>query len=74
MFQNIMLKGIFKYLNHRRSFEEENDFTIMNDIFKFETTLGFFGKIAYTYPDNNKTEYRMQKNSLYKTQYFIDFC
>jgi ligand-binding SRPBCC domain-containing protein len=31
-FQDILLKGIFKSMNHTHSFEEENDFTKMNAI------------------------------------------
>ena len=33
-------------MNHTHSFKEENDLTIMNDIFEFESPLGVLGKIA----------------------------
>ena len=46
MFKDVMLKGTFKSMHHTHSFEEENDFTIMNDVFEFESPLGFLGKIA----------------------------
>jgi hypothetical protein len=41
-----MQKGIFKSLGHEHYFFQENQITIMKDVFMFESPLGFLGKIA----------------------------
>lgn len=41
-----MQKGIFKSLRHEHYFLQENQTTIMKDVFMFESPLGFLGKIA----------------------------
>ncbi len=45
-FVDEMQKGIFKSLRHEHYFIEENQITIMRDVFMFESPLGFLGKIA----------------------------
>jgi len=41
-----MQKGIFKSLRHEHYFIEENQITIMKDVFMFESPLGILGKIV----------------------------
>lgn len=43
-FRDEQLKGIFKSICHDHNFEERNGSTIMTDVFRFESPLGFVGK------------------------------
>jgi ligand-binding SRPBCC domain-containing protein len=45
-FQDRMLQGAFKSLVHDHSFVQAGEFTVMKDIFYFESPFGIFGKIA----------------------------
>ena len=45
-FRDVMLKGIFKKLEHDHHFREEKGGTLMTDIFIFKAPLGIFGKLA----------------------------
>ena len=45
-FVDEMQKGIFKSLRHEHYFIEENQMTIMKDVFMFESPLGVLGKIV----------------------------
>ena len=45
-FVDEMQKGIFKSLRHEHHFIEENQITIMKDVFMFESPLGVLGKIV----------------------------
>lgn len=44
-FQDKMLKGAFLSLKHDHFFEENENFTVMKDIFFYETPFGLFGQI-----------------------------
>ncbi len=44
-FEDVMVKGAFKSIQHRHTFEENNGVTSMKDIFKYETPYGIFGKL-----------------------------
>ncbi|NVK63372.1 MAG: SRPBCC family protein [Flavobacteriales bacterium] len=46
IFVDEMTKGIFKSMCHQHLFLEENNKTLMIDIFEFESPLGFLGKLA----------------------------
>jgi ligand-binding SRPBCC domain-containing protein len=46
MFEDRMLKGVFKSMNHVHQFEEQGSETIMKDVFMFEAPLGILGKVA----------------------------
>ena len=45
MFEDCMLKGAFKKIQHQHLFEEKDGKTIMTDIFEFESPLGILGKL-----------------------------
>ncbi|HEY8401650.1 MAG TPA: SRPBCC family protein [Cytophagaceae bacterium] len=43
-FKDVMVKGIFKQLEHDHWFEEINGVTYMKDVFKYESPFGLIGK------------------------------
>src|ERR1700750_948599 len=43
-FVDEMVKGPFKKLHHTHSFEEQEGYTLMKDLFEFESPMGFLGK------------------------------
>jgi len=45
LFEDRMLKGAFKKIQHKHLFEEKDGKTIMVDVFEFESPLGIFGKL-----------------------------
>ena len=45
MFEDCMVKGVFKKIQHQHLFEEKDGKTIMTDIFEFESPLGVLGKL-----------------------------
>lgn len=45
MFEDIMVKGAFKSMQHQHYFEEKNGKTIMRDVFAYETPGWIFGKL-----------------------------
>ena len=45
MFEDRMLKGAFKKIQHQHLFEEKEGKTVMTDIFDFESPLGILGKL-----------------------------
>ncbi len=45
MFEDSMLEGAFKSIQHQHWFEEENGKTIMKDIFIFESPFGIYGRL-----------------------------
>lgn len=45
-FTDEMVKGIFKSMKHEHIFIETDDGTIMKDIFRYYSPLGFLGKIV----------------------------
>jgi len=45
MFQDQMKKGTFKSLSHDHLFEQKGEYTIMKDIFHFESPGGWLGEI-----------------------------
>ena len=49
-FRDEMVKGIFKCLKHDHYFKSSKGFTVMKDVFEFESPFGIAGKIAsYVY-------------------------
>lgn len=46
IFVDEMTQGAFKYFCHQHLFLEENNKTLLVDIFEFETPLGILGKMA----------------------------
>ena len=45
-FQDVMLEGAFRSMQHDHSFEEVDGRTVMRDRFEFVAPLGFLGRIA----------------------------
>ena len=45
-FQDVMLEGAFRSMQHDHSFEEVDGKTVMRDRFEFVAPLGFLGRIA----------------------------
>ncbi|HEY0029516.1 MAG TPA: SRPBCC family protein [Bacteroidia bacterium] len=45
LFEDRMLKGAFKSIQHVHLFEEVNGQTVMKDIFVFESPFGFIGRL-----------------------------
>ncbi|HYV94880.1 MAG TPA: SRPBCC family protein [Chitinophagales bacterium] len=45
-FEDVMINGDFKFMQHRHYFIEQGDDTIMKDFFEFESPFGFVGEIA----------------------------
>lgn len=44
MFEDRMLEGTFKKIQHQHLFEEESGKTIMKDVFVFESPFGIYGR------------------------------
>ncbi len=44
-FTDVMLKGAFSSMKHRHLFRQEGRYTIMTDIFEFESPFGIIGKL-----------------------------
>ena len=47
-FVDEMVLGPFKYMRHEHRFQSEGNATLMTDHFKYESPLGFLGKLADT--------------------------
>lgn len=45
MFEDRMLEGTFKKIQHKHLFEEEGKVTIMKDVFIFESPFGIYGRL-----------------------------
>lgn len=45
-FEDVMMKGDFRFLQHRHYFIEQGTETIMKDFFEFEAPYGFIGTIT----------------------------
>lgn len=45
MFEDRMLSGTFKSIQHQHLFEDENGKTIMKDVFVFESPFGIYGRL-----------------------------
>ena len=45
-FTDEMIKGPFKSMSHKHSFWQQDDVTIMNDVFEYESPFGILGRLA----------------------------
>lgn len=45
-FTDEMIKGPFKTMSHKHSFWQQDDVTIMNDVFEYESPFGILGRLA----------------------------
>lgn len=44
-FEDVMVKGAFKKMEHQHYFQEKGDYTIMKDVFSYEVPGWIFGKM-----------------------------
>ena len=44
-FEDIQIKGHFKYFKHQHFFEQVDEHTIMKDVLEYEVPFAFFGKL-----------------------------
>ena len=66
-FRDEQIKGIFKFIIHDHYFESQNGITIMKDIFNFQSSFGFLGKIFDKYIlTKYLTELLIQRNKIIK--------
>lgn len=45
MFEDVMVKGAFKSFEHQHYFEQQDDYTIMKDVFSYEVPGWIFGRM-----------------------------
>jgi ligand-binding SRPBCC domain-containing protein len=45
MFEDVMVKGAFKKMQHQHYFEQQGDYTIMRDVFAYEVPGWVFGRM-----------------------------
>jgi ligand-binding SRPBCC domain-containing protein len=66
-FTDVMLKGAFRSMKHQHLFRQEGRYTIMTDIFEFESPFGIIGKIVNAvFLKNYMKEFLMERNRLIK--------
>lgn len=67
MFEDKMLEGTFKKIQHQHLFEEESGKTIMKDIFIFESPFGIYGKLFnFLVLTNYMKRFLKQRNQIIK--------
>ncbi len=66
-FEDKMLKGTFKSMQHQHIFENQNGKTIVTDKFQYETPFGIFGKLFdYLILKKYMTKFLIQRNNVLK--------
>jgi ligand-binding SRPBCC domain-containing protein len=66
-FRDEQIKGIFKFIIHDHYFESQNGITIMKDVFNFQSSFGFLGKIFDKYVlTKYLTKLLIQRNKIIK--------
>ncbi|MDC8104644.1 SRPBCC family protein [Chryseobacterium sp. PTM-20240506] len=66
-FTDVMLKGTFKSLKHQHLFKQEGNYTIMTDIFEFESPLGMIGMLFnYFFLKNYLKDFLVKRNEIIK--------
>lgn len=67
-FTDVMIKGAFKSMKHQHIFKQENENTVMTDIFEFQSPYGIIGKIFNKlFQKNYMKEFLLERNKLIKT-------
>lgn len=67
MFEDKMLDGVFKKIQHQHIFEEESGKTIMKDIFVFELPFGIYGRLFnYLVLTNYMRRFLQERNQIIK--------
>ncbi|WP_294310275.1 SRPBCC family protein [uncultured Chryseobacterium sp.] len=73
-FTDIMLKGAFKSMKHQHLFRQEDRYTVMTDIFEFESPFGIIGKIFNAiFLRNYMKQFLLERNRLIKSTAEADF-
>lgn len=66
-FTDVMLKGAFRSMKHLHLFRQEGRYTIMTDIFEFESPFGIIGKIFNAvFLKNYMKKFLLERNHLIK--------
>ena len=64
-FQDVMLTGAFKRMQHDHFFSDHRDGTVMEDRFEFEAPLGILGRIAErTFLTSYMRRFLIQRNDI----------
>ncbi|MCW3162545.1 SRPBCC family protein [Chryseobacterium oryctis] len=67
-FTDVMIKGAFKSMKHQHIFRKEREYTIMIDIFEFESPFGIIGKLFNNvFLKNYLKKFLMERNELIKS-------
>ncbi|WP_294321014.1 SRPBCC family protein [uncultured Chryseobacterium sp.] len=73
-FTDIMLKGAFKSMKHQHLFRQEDWYTVMTDIFEFESPFGIIGKIFNAiFLRNYMKQFLLERNRMIKSAAEADF-
>ncbi|WP_294198931.1 SRPBCC family protein [uncultured Chryseobacterium sp.] len=73
-FTDIMLKGAFKSMKHQHLFRQEDRYTVMTDIFEFESPFGIIGKIFNAvFLRNYMKQFLLERNRMIKSAAEADF-
>ncbi|WP_294333010.1 SRPBCC family protein [uncultured Chryseobacterium sp.] len=73
-FTDIMLKGAFKSMKHQHLFRQEDRYTVMTDIFEFESPFGIIGKIFNAiFLRNYMKQFLLERNRMIKSTAEADF-
>lgn len=66
-FTDVMLKGAFRSMKHQHLFRKEGRYTVMTDIFEFESPFGIIGKIVNAvFLKNYMKKFLLERNRLIK--------
>lgn len=67
-FTDIMLKGAFKSMKHQHIFKQEETYTVMTDIFEFESPFGMIGWIIdRLFLEKYMRSFLLERNKLIKS-------
>ncbi|WP_295211538.1 SRPBCC family protein [uncultured Chryseobacterium sp.] len=73
-FTDIMLKGTFRSMKHQHLFRQEDRYTVMTDIFEFESPFGIIGKIFNAiFLRNYMKQFLLERNRMIKSAAEADF-
>ncbi len=73
-FTDIMLKGTFRSMKHQHLFRQEDRYTVMTDIFEFESPFGIIGKrFNAIFLRNYMKQFLLERNRMIKSAAEADF-
>ena len=66
-FEDVQIKGHFKWFKHQHFFEENNGYTIMKDVLEYEVPFAIIGKLFdYFFIKRHLNEFLLERNSFLK--------